>query len=112
MIILHLISNGIIFLGFYLMYKGWMLIYGAKGEKLITEGVYSRVRHPQYSGLFLITVGFLIQWPTLITLIMWLILIFAYYKLAMREEKDLEKQFGEEFLDYKKKVPAFTPKWK
>jgi len=46
MIILHLISNGIIFLGFYLMYKGWMLIYGAKGEKLITEGVYSHVRHP------------------------------------------------------------------
>jgi len=112
MIILHLISNGIIFLGFYLMYKGWMLIYGAKGEKLITEGVYSHVRHPQYSGLFLITVGFLIQWPTLITLIMWLILIFAYYKLAMREEKDLEKQFGKEFLDYKKKVPAFTPEWK
>jgi len=43
---------------------------------------------------------------------MWLILIFAYYKLAMREEKDLEKQFGKEFLDYKKKVPAFTPEWK
>jgi protein-S-isoprenylcysteine O-methyltransferase Ste14 len=111
MTILHLISNGLIFFGFYLMYKGWMLIYGAKGGKLLTEGVYSYVRHPQYSGLFLITIGFLIQWPSLTTLIMWPILIFAYYKLAMREERDVEKQFGQEFLEYKRKVPAFIPRF-
>jgi len=109
--ILHLISNGIIFFGLYLMYKGWMLIYGAKGDKLVTEGVYSSVRHPQYAGLFLVTIGFLIQWPTLTTLIMWPVLMFAYYRLAMREEKDLEKQFGKEFLEYKKRVPAFIPKF-
>jgi len=57
------------------MYKGWMLIHDAKGGKLVTEGVYSYVRHPQYSALFLITIGFLIQWPSLSTLIMWPILI-------------------------------------
>ncbi|MCJ7656701.1 MAG: isoprenylcysteine carboxylmethyltransferase family protein, partial [Candidatus Atribacteria bacterium] len=79
--------------------------------KLVTEGVYSYVRHPQYSGLFLITIGFLIQWPSLTTLIMWPILIFAYHKLAMREERDVEKQFGQEFLEYKKKVPAFIPRF-
>jgi len=111
MTILHLINNVLIFFGFYLMYKGWMLIHGAKGGKLVTEGVYSYVRHPQYSGLFLITIGFLIQWPSLTTLIMWPILIFAYYKLAMREERDVEKQFGQEFLEYKKKVPAFIPRF-
>ncbi|NIN92968.1 DUF1295 domain-containing protein [bacterium] len=110
MVILHLVTNGLIFLGFYLMYKGWMLIYGSKGEKLVTEGLYSYVRHPQYVGLFLITLGFLIQWPSFATLIMWPILIFAYYKLAMKEEKDIEKQFGEEFLAYKKRVAAFIPK--
>jgi protein-S-isoprenylcysteine O-methyltransferase Ste14 len=112
MIILHLISGGIIFLGFYLMYNGWMLIYGGKGERLVIEGVYSHIRHPQYVGLFLITIGFLIQWPSLTTLIMWPILIFAYYRLALREEKEVEMQFGREFLDYKRRVPAFIPKLK
>jgi len=112
MVILHLISNGLIFFGFYLMYKGWMLIHGAQGERLVTEGVYSYVRHPQYTGLFLITIGFLIQWPSFTTLIMWPILIFAYYRLAVREEKEVEKQFGQEFLEYKNRVPAFIPRFR
>jgi len=89
MFILHIITNGLIFFGFCLMYKGWMLIHGSKGEKLVTEGVYSYMRHPQYCGLFLITIGFLIQWPSLATLIMWPILIVAYCRLAMREEKHI-----------------------
>jgi protein-S-isoprenylcysteine O-methyltransferase Ste14 len=109
MTILHIISNGIIFFGFIIIHKGWVLIHGAKGEKLITEGVYSRVRHPQYTGLFLITIGFLVQWPSFTTLIMWPILILAYYRLAMREERDVTKQFGQEYLEYKKRVPAFIP---
>jgi protein-S-isoprenylcysteine O-methyltransferase Ste14 len=112
MTVLHLISNAIIFFGFYLLYKGWILIHSAKGENLVTESVYSYVRHPQYDGLFLITIGFLIQWPSLTTVIMWPILIFAYYRLAMREEGDIEKQFGKEFLEYKKRVPAFIPRFR
>lgn len=113
MTVLHLISNLIIFFGLYVMYKGWMLIYAAqKYNKLVTDGVYAWVRHPQYAGLFLITIGFLIQWPSLTTLIMWPILIFAYYNLAMREEKDMIKLFGNEYLEYQKKVPAFIPRFK
>jgi len=112
MVILHIITNGLIFLGIYLMYSGWMKIYKAKEDKLVTDGIYSYVRHPQYGGLFLITVGFLIQWPSLITLVMWPLLAFAYYKLAMREERDLEKQFSEEFIEYRRRVPAFTPRSK
>src|SRR5713101_1751188 len=73
MTLLHLISNGLIFLGFYLLYRGWTLIYHSQG-KLVTGEIYSCVRHPQYLGLFLITAGFLIQWPTLITLLMWPVL--------------------------------------
>lgn len=109
MIVLHLVSNGIIFFGGYVVYKGWMLIHGAKEDQLITEGVYAHIRHPQYSGLFLVTIGFLIQWPSLTTLVMWPILMFTYYRLAMREERGLEKQFGEEFLRYRERVPAFFP---
>lgn len=111
MTILHLVSNGIIIFGFYIIYQGWMLIYSAKGERLVTEGVYSYVRHPQYCGLFLITVGLLIQWPSLTALIMWPILMFSYYHLSMREEKDMEKIFGKQYEEYRKKVPAFIPKW-
>ncbi len=111
MTILHIISNLIIFGGFILLHLGWKLIHESKGEKLVTGGVYSHVRHPQYTGLFLITVGFLIQWPSLTTIVMWPILMFAYSKLAMREESAVEKQFGEEYLIYKNGVPAFIPKF-
>ena len=107
---LHLVSNGLIFFGLYILYKGWKLIYAAQGKKLVTEGVYSYLRHPQYAGLFLVTVGFLIQWPSLTTLILWPILMFSYYRLALKEEKEMEKIFGAEYQEYKKKVPAFIPK--
>ncbi len=110
MTILHIISNTIMFFGFYITYKGWILIHSAKGERLVTEGIYSHVRHPQYGGLFLITIGFLIQWPSLTTIIMWSILIFAYYRLAMREEKELEKKFGQEFFEYRTNVHTFIPR--
>jgi methanethiol S-methyltransferase len=95
---------------FYLVYQGWILIHGAKGNKLVTEGVYAKVRHPQYGGIFLVTVGFMVQWPSLTTLIMWPILIVAYYRLSMREEKELEKQFGQQYREYRAKVPTFIPK--
>lgn len=111
MTILHIVSNGIIFFGLYIIYKGWMLIYASQGKKLVTEGVYSYVRHPQYSGLFLITIGFLLQWPSLTTLIMWPILMFTYYRLSIKEEKDVEAIFGKQYQEYRKRVPAFFPKW-
>lgn len=110
LVVLHLISNGIIFFGFSLMYLGWMRIYKSEGKSIVTDGVYAYVRHPQYVGIFLVTIGFLIQWPSLTTLIMWPILIFAYYRLAIREERDVERQFGEEFIEYKEKVSAFIPR--
>lgn len=108
----HLISNGMIFGGFYTMSIGWKKIYaGAKEKKLVTDGIYSHVRHPQYSGLFLITLGLLIQWPTISTLFMEPFLLVAYYRLAMREEKEMEKTFGNEWIKYKEKTPAFIPKF-
>ena len=111
MTVLHVVTNVMIFYGLYVMQNGWVLIHAAKGNHLVTEGVYAHVRHPQYSGLFLITLGFLLQWPSLPTLVMWPVLTFAYYRLAMREERDVERQFGQAWRDYKQKVPAFVPKF-
>jgi len=110
MSILHLITNIMIFYGLYVMHQGWILIHGAQGDRLVTEGMYAHVRHPQYCGLFLITLGFFIQWPSLTTLVMLPILIAAYYRLAKREEKDVENQFGQAYSEYKKRVPAFIPR--
>ena len=112
MTVLHIVTNVMILYGLYVMQNGWVLIHAAKGKHLVTDGVYAHVRHPQYSGLFLITVGFFIQWPSILTLIMWPILMWTYYRLAMKEERDVEEQFGRAYLDYKKRVPAFIPKFK
>lgn len=97
-------------LGLLVMSKGWKLIHESEG-KLMTSGIYAYVRHPQYSGLFLITIGMLIQWPTLITLIMWPILMYAYYKLAKREESDIINEFGAKYQEYIQMVPAFIPRF-
>lgn len=109
MTVLHIVSNGIIFFGFFLVYKGWKLIHDSKEYELVTWGIYSHMRHPQYTGLFLVTIGFLIQWPTIITLFMWPILMFTYYRLTKREDRDLENKFGKQFLEYKERVYAYIP---
>ena len=112
MSLLHIVTNGIIIFGFYIIYKGWKLIHDAAEDHLVSEGIYAKIRHPQYAGLFLITIGFLIQWPTLTTLFLWPILMFAYYRLSMREEKSLQEKFGQTFVEYKHRVPAFIPRRK
>jgi protein-S-isoprenylcysteine O-methyltransferase Ste14 len=94
--------------GYILLSKGWRLVHNAKG-KLCTEGVYSLVRHPQYTGLFMVIIGFLIQWPTLLTVLMAPILIYGYVRLAKSEEQSMISQFGEQYTSYAQKAPTFFP---
>lgn len=94
--------------GLIVMGLGWRQIHRARGE-LVTSGLYRYIRHPQYTGLFLITVGMLIQWPTLITVIMWPILMVKYLRLAKSEEQDMIEASGENYVEYRKQVPAFFP---
>jgi len=109
MTIIHIISNGLVFIGFMIMWKAWKLIHGAKGE-LVTEGPYSYVRHPQYAGLFIIMIGMLIQWPTIITALMFPVLVYVYYRLSKREEGEMIKMFGGEYKRYIEKTPMFLPR--
>ena len=100
---LHLVSNGLIIGGFIFISSAWKILYKAqKKGVLATTGVYKYIRHPQYIGFILIIIGFLLQWPTLITLIMAPILIIRYFILAKQEEKEVEKKFGNIYLNYKK----------
>ena len=68
------------------------------------------MRHPQYSGLFLIMIGMLIQWPTVITALIFPALIFVYYRLSKREEGEMLKTFGDEYREYREKIPMFIPR--
>src|SRR3990170_5889945 len=99
-------SSAVIFLGLFLMSKGWSSIHSANGE-LVTDSIYRYVRHPQYLGLIVITVGLLIQWPTMITLAMWPVLVVMYYRLAKKEEIEALVAFGERYEKYKQSTPMF-----
>ncbi len=101
-------SSAVIFFGLFLMSKGWGMIHASNGE-LVTDGIYRYVRHPQYLGLIVVTVGLLIQWPTLITLIMWPVLVLMYYRLARREEHEALEAFGERYEEYERHTPMFLP---
>ncbi len=106
---IHIISNGLVIIGFAIMWKGWKLIHGEKGG-LVTGGPYAYVRHPQYSGLFLVMIGMLIQWPTIITALMFPVLIYVYSGLSTREEEEMIKMFGDEYKQYRDKTPMFIPR--
>ena len=104
----------LLIMGYLLLSKGWTQIHAAHGG-LVTDGVYAYARHPQYTGLFLIITGFLVQWPTLLTVLMAPFLIYAYVRLAKREEQRAEEEFGEAYREYARKTPAFFPplrQWK
>ncbi len=107
----HILSYIFIGGGFIMLSSAWEKLYKAqKQHTLATTGLYARIRHPQYVGFILIMLGFLFQWPTLLTLIMFPILLVVYAKLAVSEEKDMEKEFGKQYVEYRKKTPAFFPK--
>lgn len=108
----HIVSNILIALGFWLLASAWQVLYQAQRQhKLATSGPYARVRHPQYDGFVLIMIGFLFQWPTLVTLLMFPILLTMYVRLARREERDVRAEFGEEYARYMATTPAFFPRW-
>ncbi len=106
--ILHPLSNILIFSGLLVIAIGWRAVHSGNGE-LVTQGIYRYVRHPQYTGFALMIIGFLVQWPTIITLIMAPVLLVMYAKLAKKEEKTMIEQFGEKYTEYSKQVPAFIP---
>lgn len=106
---LRFLGSLMIFVGFVILYLGWKRIH-SRGDKVIKTGIYAYVRHPQYVGLMLLTLGQLIQWPTLLGMILWPLLLVIYYKLALAEEKEVAARFGEEYERYRAEVPAFFPK--
>jgi protein-S-isoprenylcysteine O-methyltransferase Ste14 len=111
---LHILSNLVIFGGFVMLASAWRVLHAAQQQHdLATEGIYARMRHPQYAAFIVIMFGFLLQWPTLPTVVMFPILVYIYVRLAHREEQMAVDQFGDGYRDYMMTTPAFIPvrKW-
>jgi methanethiol S-methyltransferase len=107
----HLLSFVFIGGGFVMISAGWKRLYEAqRHHRLATAGVYAYVRHPQYVGFILVMFGFLVQWPTLLTLAMFPVLVFMYVRLARTEEGDSTREFGDQYRTYMAQVPGFIPR--
>lgn len=107
----HILSFVFIGGGFVLISAGWKALYEAQRRgALAISGVYNHVRHPQYVGFVLVMFGFLLQWPTLLTLAMFPILVVMYLRLARIEEREALAEFGSEYERYMYRVPALIPR--
>jgi protein-S-isoprenylcysteine O-methyltransferase Ste14 len=108
---IHLLSNILIIGGLFLLASSWKVLFRAQqNHELAHTGPYSKVRHPQYAAFTMILLGFLIQWPTLPTLIMFPVLVWMYHRLARREEQEAIKEFGVDYICYAEKTPRFFPR--
>lgn len=110
--VLHILSFVAIFAGFALLSKAWQVLYYAqRRHELATAGPYRFIRHPQYVAFVVIMFGFLLQWPTVLTLAMFPVLVVMYIRLAMSEERDSEHEFGDSWRVYAAVTPRFLPSW-
>jgi protein-S-isoprenylcysteine O-methyltransferase Ste14 len=108
----HLLSFVLIGGGFVLISAAWRVLYAAQASGVLaTTGPYDYVRHPQYVGFILVMLGFLVQWPTLLTLAMFPVLVVMYVRLGKQEERDARAAFGETYDEYAARVPGFVPHW-
>jgi protein-S-isoprenylcysteine O-methyltransferase Ste14 len=105
----YLVSALLVILGWRVIYKRYWSKDEGKGE-LVTGGIYGLIRHPQYTGFLLATLGMIFEWATLPVLILWPILAVIYYRLARKEEADMEREFGEPYRAYKARTGMFLPR--
>ena len=107
----HILSFLLIGGGFVLIAAAWRVLFDAQHRHtLATSGPYSHIRHPQYVGFILVMLGFLVQWPTLLTLAMFPVLTVMYVRLAKREEREAITAFGDAYVKYMSEVPGFIPR--
>ncbi len=117
MMISMIVGYALLFIGIGIFFQGWRQVHKARqSEELVVDGLYALSRHPQYTGLFIALFGEgVVHWPTLFSVGLLPVIIFVYYRLALKEERKVIEQFGEAYLAYKKRVPMFLPRaaqWK
>lgn len=112
MVVTMIAGYAISVLGILLLIRGWRQVYrGAREGRLVTDGAYAFVRHPQYLGLSLAVFGEgVVHWPTIFSLAGFPVIVIAYALLARQEEKQMIKEHGKAYLDYRQRVPMFIPR--
>jgi protein-S-isoprenylcysteine O-methyltransferase Ste14 len=107
----HLLSALFIGGGFWLLSSAWSVLYEAQRSGTLAQtGAYARIRHPQYVAFVLIMFGFLLQWPTVLTLAMFPVLVVMYVRLALAEERESAGTFGNQWEGYARRTPRFVPR--
>lgn len=103
-----LVGAGLVILGTLLIAWGWSTLYRTD-EELVTSGIYAYSRHPQYLGFLLFLLGWFIHWPTLLTLAMFPVLAYFYYRLSIVEEREVMDSIGdpEAYREYIEETPRF-----
>jgi len=81
-------------------------------QQLVTTGLYSRTRNPMLLGWFIMLfgLGILLNSISLIFIFTPLFILLNVLYVKTVEEKEMEKKFGEEYLEYKTNVPMFIPR--
>jgi protein-S-isoprenylcysteine O-methyltransferase Ste14 len=124
--------SGIIFYSGFIIFCASLIQwfwYRHKKEKFFTKGLYSKVRHPQFLGIILVSLGLTVGLLTIIDnwdlvtpflrlphwslsmnelIGLWFLQVLGYIAFALVEERGLSKKFPE-FKDYKQKVPLLLP---
>jgi protein-S-isoprenylcysteine O-methyltransferase Ste14 len=110
--VIHILSTAVIIAGFFLLGSAWRVLHAAQRERrLAIVGPYSYVRHPQYVGFIVIMLGFLLQWPTLLTMLMFPFLVTMYVHLAHTEEAEARREFGSIYDRYAAVTPGWIPRF-
>lgn len=108
----HLASYVLIAGGFWLIAAAWRVLWEAqRSHRLARTGPYAKIRHPQYAGFLLVMIGFLLQWPTIPTLLMFPVLMIVYRRLAIAEEREVHAEFGTAWEEYARRTPRFVPRF-
>lgn len=108
---IHIGSELLIFGGFALLWSSWRVLLAAqKAGEVASIGPYAWIRHPQYVAFIIVMLGFLLQWPTIVTGAMFPILTVLYIRLAIAEERDSVERFGNSYLSYAEHTPRFIPR--
>jgi protein-S-isoprenylcysteine O-methyltransferase Ste14 len=113
MMVSMILGYVLLFAGFGIFMEGWREVHRARKEgRLVTDQLYGLVRHPQYTGLFIALFGEgIVHWPTIFSVALFPVIVIAYYLLARSEERKVEEEFGDEYREYRKRVPMFIPRW-
>ena len=78
--------------------------------KLLTEGIYAKIRHPRYVEIFFFVLGYALFVNYLTAYVMVALSIPVVYLIVLLEERELRDRFGTEYDAYCKKVPRFFPR--